>query len=169
MRRYTRFLERTGVASTGGAQDEPPVDEADPYDTVFAHGDTAGPSQPPPRASEAASRGKESAQVQQQKGDRDTRGGGRRDAAPGVAASHQGRGKFNALELLAKRREEAEAAELQAEAEAAAAAAERDAAREAAVARRRAQSVAMRKKNARGQPVMKHRMEAILDKLQRNG
>jgi rRNA processing len=105
--------------------------------------------------------------VLQQRGERDARGGGRGDAAPGVAASRQGRGKFNALELLAKRREEAQAAELQAEAEAAAAAAERDAAREAAVARRRAQSVAMRKKNARGQPVMKHRLEAILDKLQR--
>ena len=55
------------------------------------------------------------------------------------------KGKFNALEALAQRR-----------------APRRD---EAAAARRRT-AEAMRKRNARGQPVMRYRVDAILAKLQ---
>jgi len=80
-----------------------------------------------------------------------------------------GKGKkagFNSLEVLARKkaaeREEAAAAAANA---AVAAAARREAA-DAAAAARRAQGVAMRKRNARGQPLMRYRIDGILSKLQ---
>jgi len=77
-----------------------------------------------------------------------------------------GKPKFNALEAAAKR----QAAERRAADDAAAAAQQaqlqRQRQREEAQHARRRTAEAMRKRNARGQPVMRHRVDAILAKLQ---
>ena len=89
------------------------------------------------------------------------------EAAAAGAPSRGGKGKFNALEALARKKavERAEAAA--AAAAAAEAAAARRAAQEAAAVARRTQGAAMRKRNARGQPLMRYRVDGILAKLQR--
>ena len=76
------------------------------------------------------------------------------------------KGKFNALEALAQRRAAERAAAEQAEAAAAEEARRRQAQRDEAAAARRRTAEAMRKRNARGQPVMRYRVDAILAKLQ---
>ena len=83
--------------------------------------------------------------------------------APGGKAVKR---KFNALEALAKRQAaERRAAEEEA-AQAAAEAQQRQRQRDEAAHARRRTAEAMRKRNARGQPVMRYRVDAILAKLQ---
>ena len=91
-------------------------------------------------------------------------------AEPGARApprpSSGKKGKFNALEALAQRRAAERAAAEEAEAAAAEEARQRQRQRDEAAAARRRTAEAMRKRNARGQPVMRYRVDAILAKLQ---
>ena len=75
------------------------------------------------------------------------------------------KGKYNALEALAQRRAAERAAAEEAEAAAAEEARRRQTQRDEAAAARRRTAEAMRKRNARGQPVMRYRVDAILAKL----
>ena len=76
------------------------------------------------------------------------------------------KGKFNALEALAQRRAAERAVAEEAEAAAAEEARRRQTQRDEAAASRRRTAEAMRKRNARGQPVMRYRVDAILAKLE---
>jgi hypothetical protein len=135
-----------------------PADE-DPYDTRFAHGSDAAQ-----QSHEAAAHAPDEPPA----GRAPKRVADAHAALEGGApepARKKGK-KFNALEALAREKaREKKGAEEQAAA-AAAAAAERRASIEAAAAARRAQGAAMRKRNARGQPVMRYRVDSILQKLE---
>ena len=141
LRRYRKLQERDGGAEPANAEPA-----SNPYDDVF-QGDEEERLPPPPplpgQGGPLASR--------------------RRVAsAPTDGAARKRSRPFNSLEALAQKnaaeREEAAAAAA-AEAQAAA---ERRALQEGAQAARRAQGAAMRKRNARGQPLMKYRIDAIL-------
>lgn len=129
-------------------------DEAPPADGAAGAGAAGG-------AAEEAEEGRD-------EGEEGAREGGerRRRRAEPRAARPPKRG-FNALEALAIKRagerREAEAARATRVEEAAA----RSAAREAAAAARKAKAAGMRKRNARGQPLMRYRVESILETLQK--
>ena len=91
---------------------------------------------------------------------------GEADAAPRTAPKGPKRAKFNALEALAKRQAAERRAADEAAAQAAAEAQQRQRQRDEAAHARRRTAEAMRKRNARGQPVMRYRVDAILAKLQ---
>ena len=159
LRGYRRLLERTGVAADDGRGGPAlPVDE-DPYDTRFAHGSDAAQ-----QSQEAAAHAAEEPPAGRAK-QRPADANGAREGGAGTPDRKKGK-KFNALEVLARDKAREKEALEQQEAEAEVAAAERRAAIEAAAAARRAQGAAMRKKNARGQPVMRYRVDSILQRLE---
>ena len=94
-------------------------------------------------------------------------GAGEEAEAPSVAPRAPKPKRFNALEATVARRTAAREAEVAAAAAAAAAQAGAEAGRAAAAAARRQAAAGMRKRNARGQPLMKYRVDGILQKLQR--
>jgi flagellar biosynthesis/type III secretory pathway protein FliH len=86
--------------------------------------------------------------------------------APLAQPAKRQRKKFNALQVLAQQKAAEREQALRAAAEAQALAAQRRAQQQAAQQARKAASEGMRKRNSKGQPIMKYRVDNILAKLQ---
>ena len=139
LRRYNKLLASDGgqgAAPGGGAV----AASYDPYEDVYQGTDAdAQPGEPLPQPP---------------------------PGAPLAQPAKRQRKKFNALQVLAQQKEAQREEALCAAAQAQALAAERRAQQQVAQQARKAASDGMRKRNSKGQPIMKYRVDNILAKLQ---